>query len=461
MPTFRTPALSSELSAASLGDPRRTGRLGKVADRLSQQPGLGLPRAMGSDAELEAAYRFFGNEAIGPSAITAPHIAATAERCRSFSTIYAVSDTTEFCFSGDEREGLGYLQGGRRGFHSHFTLAVAGNGSRCPLGILAWQTIVRGPRPKRRRHGIARAADPERESRKWREGAEQSEKALGSGDSVIHVMDREADAYDLLGWMCRHDVRFVIRVARDRKLETEDGLAFHTLFESLGSADALFSSLVPLTPRRTSQKQHAARTQRVAQLRYAVAARTVRRPRTANSDTPSELTLHFVHITEPNPPADQEAIDWKLVTREPISSGQDVLRVVDAYRARWTIEEYFKALKTGCAYEKAQLESFHSLVNYLATLLPVAWQLLMLRNLGRDQPDEPASSVLTPLQLQVLRAMAKRKLPPNPTVKDAMLSIAGMGGHIKNNGAPGWQTLGRGFEDLAKYLAAWMAAKEM
>jgi hypothetical protein len=29
-----------------------------------------------------------------------------------------------------------------------------------------------------------------------------------------------------------------------------------------------------------------------------------------------------------------------------------------------------------------------------------------------------------------------------------MLAIAALGGHIKNNGDPGWLVLGRGYEDL-------------
>jgi hypothetical protein len=47
---------------------------------------------------------------------------------------------------------------------------------------------------------------------------------------------------------------------------------------------------------------------------------------------------------------------------------------VDCYRGRWTIEEYFKALKTGCQYERRQLETAHSLLNALAILAPVAWR---------------------------------------------------------------------------------------
>lgn len=43
---------------------------------------------------------------------------------------------------------------------------------------------------------------------------------------------------------------------------------------------------------------------------------------------------------------------------------------MDAYRARWVIEEFFKALKTGCNFERRQLESFQSLRIALAIFLP-------------------------------------------------------------------------------------------
>jgi hypothetical protein len=32
-----------------------------------------------------------------------------------------------------------------------------------------------------------------------------------------------------------------------------------------------------------------------------------------------------------------------------------------------------------------------------------------------------------------------------------MYAIAAMGGHIKNNGPPGWQVLARGYLDLIRY----------
>jgi hypothetical protein len=51
---------------------------------------------------------------------------------------------------------------------------------------------------------------------------------------------------------------------------------------------------------------------------------------------------------------------------------------VDVGQARWTVEEFFKALKTGCSFEKRQLESLHTLENALALfIIPMAWGLLL------------------------------------------------------------------------------------
>jgi hypothetical protein len=132
---------------------------------------------------------------------------------------------------------------------------------------------------------------------------------------------------------------------------------------------------------------------------------------------------------------------------------------VDCYRARWLIEEFVKALKTGCQYEKRQLESSHSLLNALAVLAPVAWRLLLLRYISRNAPDAPARQALTPTQLDVLKAVSKKPLPDNPTVRDALLAVAKLGGHLTNNGDPGWIVLGRGFHDLLIMELAWRAAR--
>lgn len=146
-----------------------------------------------------------------------------------------------------------------------------------------------------------------------------------------------------------------------------------------------------------------------------------------------------------------------------IETIEQVVAVVDAYRSRWQIEEFFKALKTGCQYEKLQLESGDALIKALAIYTAVAWRMLLTRWLDRNEPDAPAARVLTPAQLSVLIAYCKIKvkkpLLENPTVHDVLSAIAQLGGHIKNNGPPGWLVIGRGFDQLLTMEIGYLVAK--
>jgi hypothetical protein len=60
---IEVPSQSSELGEADLGDARLSRRLGLFADRLAERPDASFPKAL-DDAELEAAYRFFGNDSV-------------------------------------------------------------------------------------------------------------------------------------------------------------------------------------------------------------------------------------------------------------------------------------------------------------------------------------------------------------------------------------------------------------
>lgn len=65
-------------------------------------------------------------------------------------------------------------------------------------------------------------------------------------------------------------------------------------------------------------------------------------------------------------------VEWLLLTTEPVDTLAQILRVVDHYCARWLIEDYFKALKTGCSLEKRQSGSYHALTKVTALLAPLA-----------------------------------------------------------------------------------------
>ena len=152
-------------------------------------------------------------------------------------------------------------------------------------------------------------------------------------------------------------------------------------------------------------------------------------------------------------------IEWYLYTSEPIETTEQLLAIVDYYRARWLIEEYFKAIKQGCDFEKRQLQDYEGLVNLLATFAPIAYRLLLIRQAARDPDPPPALDVVSQDELDVLRKLGRRKLPASPTASDVYLAIAALGGHIKYNGDPGWLTLSRGLQRLATLTEGWVAAK--
>ncbi len=90
-------------------------------------------------------------------------------------------------------------------------------------------------------------------------------------------------------------------------------------------------------------------------------------------------------------------------------------------------------------------------------MLVIAYALILMRALSRTGRDEPASAVLAPTQIKILRALNK-KLPPKLTVRTALLAIASLGGHLKNNGDPGWRTLSKGWRKLIDYEAGYELA---
>ena len=89
------PALSSEVLEADLGDVRLTHRLTLVMDSLADRASQCFPNAF-DDAELEAAYRFFGNAKVTPDAILSPHFRQTVRRAGAHRDVLVIHDTTQF-----------------------------------------------------------------------------------------------------------------------------------------------------------------------------------------------------------------------------------------------------------------------------------------------------------------------------------------------------------------------------
>ena len=457
--------LVQEALGASFVDKRLAGRLAVMVGSASERPWASFPVMMGSEAGLEACYRFMNNPRVTPERILAPFVLGTVERCAGHGRLLVVHDTTEFSYKREQPpEGMGLLKAGGVGFLAHFSLVVSPHPRGVPMGVVGMELVNRTGEKKGKPSRAEALADGSREFLRWTRAVEVSHKAL-TGHELVHVADREGDAYELMDSVAACGDKFVIRVAHDRVLGRDADRKAKKLFDLLPVSEVLFEREVYIPSRSVARKAPKAkkinpeRSARHAKLLVSALAVTIPRPEQGLKTWAASMDVNVVHVCEATPPDGQDPVEWKLVTTLPVTTAEEVAAVVDAYRQRWTIEEYFKALKTGCAFGTRQFESFHALTNTLAMLAPVAWRLLMLRDFGRSQPDLPAAVVVTPTEIQVLRVLGRTELPAHPTLGHVMWAIAALGGHLRRNGPPGWQTLARGLEDLGRLTAAWTAAK--
>ena len=457
----RDAELGAEMSGAKFGDVRLSRRLSKVVDALSQAPGRSLP-ALFDDAGLEAAYRFFNNESVTPEAILLPHIEKTVERMRLEPLTLVVHDTSTMQFNPDgARTGLGHIRSLGQGFLAHISIALSGDGSRMPLGTLAMSTVVRTPKTKPTPKAKAEVPN---EKNRWGQHVVDVRKSAGGSACIVHLMDREADDYGLFAQLTAAEERFVIRLHHNRQLESSD-LGIRKLGDALERIVATAQRAVPLTERKldkrspSAKKIHPNRDERLATLAFGATTVTIQRPKNQPTKLAATVTLNVVKVWEPAPPEGQAPISWLLLTTEPVNTPEQLLQITDWYRARWVIEEFFKALKTGCAYQGRQLETFDGLVNVLATFMPIAWRMLRMRIQSRRDPEADAETVLTANMLDALQVATRIKLPKKPNARQALLAVAALGGHQKQNGDPGWLTLSRGFEALQMFTLGWCAAQ--
>ena len=465
-------SLSEEMQQVELGDSRLTARVQQVMEAMSMEPDKSYPDIFGDDSQLEGFYRLIRNPALSVDQVLAPHREQTAERGRLVGQVLAIHDTSEMAWplrEGRLRQNLCKLSNKRQGFHVHTTMVVSADGLRAPLGVV-------GLRPYAHENGLADDAyafwDREYglydcESDRWLESVNAADEALQGVESVVHVMDREGDFYGLLSPMQQQQDRFVIRAAQNRNVAQASSEEQTKLFDALRGQPVLATRTVELSARNDAnrppaeRKRFPARRQRSAKLQFRAVSVQLMRPkgRPELGQLPQSMSVNVVQAVEVDMPDGQQPVHWVLLTSEPIDTVQQVLWVVDTYRSRWIIEEFFKAIGTGCGYNKRQLDSAQHLLIALVLTLPVAWKLLVLRHLERQCPEAPALAAVSETQLMLLKdAVLKWSWSPEPTVGEVTGAIAKLGGHLKSNGRPGWLVLGRGYQELRQMQLGWEAA---
>src|SRR5919106_6217664 len=269
---FDVNEVAAEFEGDSLGDARLDERLRRIVSLAASEPGDSFPEQMASVADREALYRFLANPKVTMAGVLSGHLRQTRERLRGHSVIRVVHDTTTFRFVGD-RDGLGAIRGGAKGFLGHVALAIAANDTREPLGVVGVHPYIhqdavahQGMTPSERVEATRAKPRAAKESARWEDMAVQVSAALPDGVRPLHVMDQEADDYDVLAALHHADLRYVIRA--DPQRQTTARLCVKDL---IATQPATVFRTVRLTPRSTQKAvktrgRHPAREERNATL---------------------------------------------------------------------------------------------------------------------------------------------------------------------------------------------------
>ena len=135
--------------------------------------------------------------------------------------------------------------------------------------------------------------------------------------------------------------------------------------------------------------------------------------RTALPDMPNERSLTLVDIRETTMPEQGEPIHWRLVTTHKVDNPTMARMVLDFYRRRWIIEDYFRTLKTaGFDIEAAEIEdpdAMARLVGAVSVTGVIVLQLVRARDGTTDQMLEEAFDPADQPLLEALSAKLEGK----------------------------------------------------
>jgi len=427
-----------------LGDLRRTKRLVRYAAQAAADPSGSTPKQTESWHDCKAAYNLIDNDDVSFAAITAPHYAAT--RARSEGTWLLISDTTETHFPGAYVQGLGPTgDGGGRGFLLHSALMARADGQEI-AGLAAQVIRYRRKVKKKETSGAKRLRRKDRESVIWGQVVDQIGPAP-QGARFIHVFDRGGDQFELYCRIARTQAGWVGRAAQlKRKIRTPQGteMKLSAYLEQLPVAGTYTLKL----PANAGQPA------RQATLEVRFGPVIVPQPAHASDWVKEsgirEIFMWVVEAREINPPKGVEPARWVLLTSEPVENFDDARTIVEYYEKRWLVEEFHKALKTGCRLEARQYETAKRLEAISGVLSILAIRLLQLKMIARDDPERPADQVVPRKWITMLRCLRKRVPPGTWTVRAFYREMAKLGGFLgrKSDGEPGWITVWRGFEKL-------------
>lgn len=346
------------------------------------------------------------------TAILAPHRKRTLQRMRARPIVLCIQGGTDLKIEAESA-----------GLHLRSTFVVGTDA--LPLGIVAAQCPA--AQPKSKEAGTAAIAG-------LRDCISLAEQLPDTRQ--VCVMDCQADYFELFDEQrAANAVHLLVRAQPDsfahvRQSDVRAGLSF------------LVAS---------SRPKNASREAMVA-LRY----EKIELHPPAGHKAQRPLAAWVIHACETTTPVDAKPLEWFLLTTIDITAPAQAAECLRWYGLLGRIDDWHRVLKTGCRIEELQPETDEELRRAIAIKLVIAWRIMLMTLLGRPSPELPAETLFSDIEIEVLRAFAKKKHFKNrydaARLGDAVRLVAYLGGYLgrANDPTPGHEILWRGYTTFQK-----------
>jgi len=452
---------------APLGDVRRVRRLVMLAERMAQRPGQSLPIQVQDQAAYQGLLGLVRHVKVTHATVLQTHIDRTCSLIRHHpDVVLIIHDTTELDLSSHKSlQEVGQIgDGGGQGYQCHNSLAIVADTGEV-LGLANQILHIRADVPPKESVAAKRERET-RESLLWVKGCAAVQARCAAfgpaceGHLEVDVFDRGGDTFENLDAQDAAQRTYVCRSSHNRGIylghadESREGL-LHDYARSLPQAGQRLVA-VPAREAKPAQDGKPARpaaAARVATVAVAFAAVQLKAPHVKRGKHRNgSLKVWVVRVWEIDPPADVEPLEWLLLSNGAVTTHAAACRVIAWYESRWTIEDYHKGQKTGCAIEKPQFTKEERLEPVIALLSVIAVWLLGLRWLSRQQglKDYPAVAVVPPAYVAVLSVSQGQGRRLDMTAYEFFLGVARLGGYdyYRKGRPPGWLVLWRGWGQL-------------
>lgn len=421
--------IHQQFANVNMNDTRLQQRAVKIAQGCAEHPEKLLSGRFEEWAGLKAAYRFFSHAKATHRALQQPHYKEVLEKARwSEELVLFIQDGSELLFNSHPwTHGLGPTAdstGNGLMFHSCLVAKYHESKETEILGLSYQEAWIR---PEKKS-----VKDP-KESEIW---LRTLEKSGPPRKNWVSVGDRGNDIYDFLHGANKSGWKFTVRARHDRKVEIN------------GAPERLFSWIRGQTAKCKSTLFLKAKGREFSgevELEITWAKAKLLPPGETSSIATEEVT--YIRVWCPERPK----LEWLLITNLPVDNEEDAKRIIEIYRRRWLIEDYHKALKTGCRIEDNQLKQASRILALFGIVGVIATQLLAMREHCRLSPTTPVEEAIPKRWVMLIEQRLGVKLK---TVRDFWHCLARLGGFIgrKSDGEPGWQTIWGGYTRLQDML---------